>query len=161
MQPTINENPRRSLIPPWSIMLVQCIWIITSILAFRTGLATSNLWHFLMGCLVGPILAVGLYCRWRWSLWVSAIFFAAAFGGTMAHRVASLGDGIGSQQADLLFIVALIVQGGGWFIHQISISFSWLAIARTRSMRLGFMLLSFLAFCLWALLAYRVPSQQV
>ena len=91
---------------------------------------------------------------------MSAAFFAAALGGTMAHRVGSLGDGIGSEQADFFFVAALIVQAGGWFIHQISVSFRWLASERTRSVRWWFVLLSFLAFSVWALVTYRGLPQQ-
>jgi hypothetical protein len=153
MQPT-TEKPQRSIIPPWSILLIQSVWLVTLILAFHTGLALSSTWHFVFGGVLSVTLIVGLFLRWRWALFVSGLFFAGALGGTFAHRLASLGRGYGSEEEDLFFMAALVIQVFGWVIHFPKASFRWLEFESIRSARLWFLVVTFAGFCLWAVRIY-------
>ncbi len=154
----VTETKRRFAVPPWTILILQFLWLVGVLLAFRNGFAWHNVFHAVMA-LVSLVLIVGLFFRWRFALWGSGIIFAAATGGTLAHKFASLGTGIGSDEADMYLLLALLVQIGGLALHQTRSSFRWFYFESLRSVRLWFWVLSVVAFCVWAVMVYHGSAQ--
>ena len=157
MQPG-TEIKRRLPIPPWTVLLLQIVWLCTVVLAVHTGSAWHNLYHSVM-TVTALGLVVGMFLRSRVALWGSGMIFAAAAGGTIARRLAGLGTGIGSDEADLFFVLALAVQAGGWVLHQTGRSLLWVRLEAVRPARLWFWASSALAFIAMAAALYHVLPQ--
>ena len=150
----LSENMKRDFsIPPWTVIVLQLVYLCGFFAAFDTGLAWHSAWHFGMA-LLSFVLVIGLYFRWRLALWGSVLIFAAAAGGTLAHKLLNLGATILIVQTETLLNIAFLFQVVGVILHQTANTFRWFGIEKVRKMRPWFWLVAVTAFSIWASVIY-------
>jgi hypothetical protein len=142
---TLNERPRT--FPPWTIILLQVMWLWSAYLFVDFGLALHSVFHFFMAGL-SIFVVIALFMRWRLGFWLSSLAYAAATGGNVARIIAN-------ETVPVLLAISVIGGLGLLLIHQIPTSLRWFKFEKFRRVRTWFWCLSALV-CIVTEYGFRV-----
>lgn len=138
-------------IPPWTVLGLQAIWLLSALFAARmVEIRGPASWVVVA---LSLIIALAIYLRWRPAFWVSGILLAwaavrsACLVLVLLHHL--IRDAAIFTPAIIVLmwpIFGLIVQACGWLLNQTELTFEWFRFESVSHVRKWFWILAGAAF---------------
>jgi hypothetical protein len=120
----------RKTFPPWTIIVLQVMWLGAAYFFVVDALAWRSILHFFMAGL-SVFVAIALFLRWRLGFWLSSLAYAAGTGGDVARIIAN-------ETIPVPVAIGVVIGIGVVVIHQVAPSFRWFEFENVRKVRRWF-----------------------